>query len=110
MSKQLPTSAKGSRPRFFDAEGVDELLSMVLELTSELATLRERQYVTERVLADSGIDIREKIEAYQPDETASADLDALRERLLTTVMRSLSTTSDDADAVTVIDANTDRAA
>ncbi|MEM8984577.1 MAG: hypothetical protein AAGC71_16305 [Pseudomonadota bacterium] len=110
MSKRLPISAKGTRPRFFDADGVDELLSMVLELTSEVAVLRERQYITERVLADSGIDIRDKIDAYQPDARESADLDALRDRLLTTVTRSLNAESDASNDIAAIGANAERAA
>ena len=84
---RLPMEARGARHRFFEAEGVDELVNAVLELTTEVAVLRERQFVTERVLADQGIKLAERIEAYQPTPEESAILESQRQRLLATVLR-----------------------
>ncbi|MEJ2534988.1 MAG: hypothetical protein P8008_05875 [Gammaproteobacteria bacterium] len=86
---RIPTQARGRRNRFFEAEGVDELLSMVLELTAEISTLRERLYVTERVLEEHGLPVTEGIERYAPTEQDEARLAADRERLLGTVLRTL---------------------
>ncbi|MFT7288571.1 MAG: hypothetical protein ACI87W_002693 [Halieaceae bacterium] len=47
-----------------DLEG---LASAVLELSRELWVLKDRQAVTEAVLAARGIDIREDIESFRPD-------------------------------------------
>lgn len=96
MSAELPRMARGRRNRFFEAEGVDELLSMVLELTAEVATLRERLYVTERVLEQNGLAVGEGIERYEITEEDDTRLTADRERLLTTVLRTLETGTRDA--------------
>ncbi len=102
---RLPRQTSDQRQRFFAAEGVDELLSMVLELTAEVATLRERQYVTERVLEKHGIDMANEIEGYElstKDESVLADE---RDRLLETVLRSTDVTNHDASALTPFDAD-----
>ena len=36
MATNIPMQHRGKRPRFFAAEGMDEMMSMVLELTSEV--------------------------------------------------------------------------
>ncbi|MEM9304587.1 MAG: hypothetical protein AAGE01_20920 [Pseudomonadota bacterium] len=86
---ELPRMARGRRTRFFEAEGVDELLSMVLELTTEVATLRERLYVAERVLEGEGIAMGEKIEQHALTDADQEALGAERQRLLSTVLRTL---------------------
>ncbi len=96
MSAELPRAARGRRNRFFESEGVDELLSMVLELTAEVATLRERLYVTERVLERHGLPVGEGIERYEITDEDDARLGAERERLLATVLRTLESGSRDA--------------
>ena len=96
----LPHYAKGSRARFFDADGVDELVSATLELAAEIATLRERQYVTERVLARHGLDIAREIEAFKASDDDNKAMAADRERLLATVLRSFSSASQDEHADT----------
>jgi hypothetical protein len=60
----LPRTVRGKRPEFFQAEGVDELLSMVLVVAQELTVVRERLDTAERV-----IDLAAEIEALEPDET-----------------------------------------
>ncbi len=96
MSAELPRMARGRRNRFFEAEGVDELLSMVMELTAEVATLRERLYVTERVLEQNGLAVGEGIERYEISDEDDAWLTAERERLLSTVLRTVESGSRDA--------------
>ena len=86
---ELPRSARGARRRYFEADGVDELLSMVLELTSEVATVRQRLYVTERVLEKHGLDVGRDIEGYELSEEDARHLAEDRERLLRTVTRTL---------------------
>ena len=87
--KVIPRMAKGRRSRFFDADGVDELMSMVLELTAEVSTLRERQYVLERVLEEHNLPVGQAVESYQPTERDETLMGADRERLLSTVLRTL---------------------
>ena len=58
------------------------LLEILLNVTQELWILRDRQIVTEQVLAEAGIDIRDKIDGYQPDAAMRERLDAERRRLI----------------------------
>ena len=90
---RIPRMAESRRNRFFEAEGVDELMSMVLELTAELSTLRERLYVTERVLEQHGLGVGEGIEAYTLTPADAVRLEDERQRLLATVTRTLGASS-----------------
>lgn len=65
---KLPRTVRGKRPQFVPTEGVDEVMSMVLVLAQELTILRERQNLTEKLLAARGIDIATEIEAFEPDD------------------------------------------
>lgn len=96
--KKIPRLAKGRRNQFFDAGGVDELMSMVLELTAEVSVLRERQYATERILEQHNLPVGEALEAWQPTEADQAHLEADRERLIGTVLRTLEADSGGAEA------------
>jgi len=58
--------ARGKRPAFYEAQGLDQAMSMILVLASEFATLRERVDTLERVLEQHGIEAEAAIEAYQP--------------------------------------------
>ncbi|MFN2287399.1 MAG: hypothetical protein ABR578_03600 [Chromatocurvus sp.] len=86
---EIPRRARGRRNQYFDAEGVDEIISMVLELTAEVSALRERQYLLERVLEGNGIDAADGIEQYQRSARDDDRLAADRDRLIRTVMRNL---------------------
>ena len=83
----IPRKARGRRNQFLDAEGVDEIISMVLELTAEVSTMRERQYLLERVLEANNIPAAAAIENYRQNEADQEYLAADRERLIATVLR-----------------------
>lgn len=90
MSEQeIPRRARGRRNQYFEADGVDEIISMVLELTAEVSALRERQYLLERVLEGNGIDAGDSIEHYQRSPEDDQRLADDRDRLIRTVMRNL---------------------
>jgi len=95
---RLPRKASGRRNRFFETEGMDELVAMVLELTAEVSTLRQRLYVTERVLEGHGLAIGEQVEAWQPTERDERIMAEERERLLATVLRTLESPEPEAEA------------
>ena len=87
--ERIPLKARGRGNRFFEAEGVDELISMVLELTAEISTIRERQFVTERVLEHHDIHVGDAVDAYQLSPEEERRLADDRERLIGTVLRTL---------------------
>ena len=69
--------AKGKRPHFYDAPGLDQAMSMILVLASELMTMRDRLDTVERVAAAKDVMLEADIEAYQPDQSV---LEAREER------------------------------
>ena len=85
---RIPMQHRGKRPRFFAAEGMDELVSMVLELTAEVWVVKKRLYLLERVAAGQGVSLTPGIEDYELNATEIQELDELRSRLIATVLRS----------------------
>lgn len=88
---RIPLNHRGKRPRFFEASGTDELMSMVLELTAELWVVKKRLYLLERVAGEAGLPLTPGIESFEPDEAEMAELDDRRRQLIATVLRSLET-------------------
>ena len=86
---RIPLSHRGKRPRFFDASGTDELMSMVLELTAELWVVKKRLYLLERVAGQAGVPLTPDIEAYELNLEEVTELDQRRRLLIATVLRSL---------------------
>lgn len=87
--ERIPMQARGKRPRFFPEAGADETVGMVLELMSEIWTVRERLYALERVAAERGLDLGAAIEEWQPDAAEEAELDAARRRMIESVLRTV---------------------
>ena len=65
--------AKGRRPAYFDDPAVDQVLSIVMGLASEVSVLRERNDTLERLLEEHGLLCRSEIEGYVPDKTAAQE-------------------------------------
>lgn len=68
---------------------VDDLARTVLALAREVWVLRDRQRVTEAVLAERGIAITEAIESYQPSAELQKKLDADRAAFVQGLMANL---------------------
>lgn len=85
----VPLQASGRRPAFFDDPGVDQLVTIVLELASELWVVRERLYALEAVAADQGLALREAIESWTPTAEQQAELAGMRRRMLEEMFRTL---------------------
>ncbi|MFK7831291.1 MAG: hypothetical protein AB8B57_16075 [Congregibacter sp.] len=83
----IPRKARGRRNQLFEADGVDELISMVLEVTAEVSAMRERQYLLERVLEANNIPAAAAIENYRQTENDQQHLANDRQRLVSTVLR-----------------------
>lgn len=60
--------AKGKRPQFSNDKGIDQLMSMVMVLASELNVLRDRIDSQERVAKLNGLDLAAGIEKLALDE------------------------------------------
>jgi len=88
---RIPMTTRGRRLRFFEANGTDELLSMVLELSAELWTVKERLYLLERAAGNGSGPLNERIETYVPTPPEQAELEEERRRMIGTILRSLET-------------------
>ncbi len=64
-----------------------ELFRAVAALAEEVWILRDRQRVTEAVLARHGLDLREEIERFEPDAELARALDAERRAFIAAVLR-----------------------
>ena len=83
----LPRTTRGKRPVFFDDPAIDQMMTFLIELTTEVAVLRERLDTVERLL-DAGVPVtREAIEAYQPQAAVDAERNAWRDAYLKRVFR-----------------------
>ncbi len=85
---RIPTEVRGKRPNFFPEAGTDELVSMLLELTSELWVVKERLYALEKVADQAGLNLSGRIEGWRPSEKEGQELDEARAALLANLLRS----------------------
>ncbi len=74
--------ARGKRPQFYEAPGLDQAMSMILVLASEFSVLRERMDTLERILEAQGIDVGAAIEAYRPATDVLAERERWRQAFL----------------------------
>jgi hypothetical protein len=73
MQVNLPRRSKGKRPTFFDDPSVDHLMTMILELSTELSVVYSRLDTLERVLADAKVIDRAGLESYRPAPEAEVE-------------------------------------
>ncbi len=79
---KLRDTVRGKRYRFFDAQGVDELVSMVMALAQELWTVKERNAVIESLIEEKGIIDSDNIENYPLSDDQKEKLDEERQAFI----------------------------
>jgi hypothetical protein len=69
---KLRYGVKGKQIKFFDAQGVDELVSICLTLAQELWVVKERLATVEAAAAKKGVILGDDVEGYAftPDQRA----------------------------------------
>lgn len=86
MNKLYPSQVQPRRRKALKPEDIDKLGQALMTLAKELWVVKDRQAITEAVLAKRGIDITEEISLYQPEakleEKLAADRQALVKRML----------------------------
>jgi hypothetical protein len=83
----LPKVANVKRSNFFDDPAIDQVMTFLLELTTEVSVMRERLDTVERLLDEKGSVTRAAIEAYRPDPAVEQERAAWREAYLKRVFR-----------------------
>jgi hypothetical protein len=74
--------AKGKRPQFYDAPGMDHAMSMIMVLANELSVVRDRLDLIERASAKRGVDLAADIETLELDQAALEEREARRQEFL----------------------------
>ena len=74
------------RPRFFSDPAIDRLISVVLQLSSEVWVLAERLETIERLAAAKGCVTLDEIRTYSPDPAETAEREAARDRYVQSVL------------------------
>lgn len=80
---QIIRDAKGKRPDFYEAPGMDQAMSMIMVLANEVSVIRDRLDSAERVAKANGIDLAAGIETIELDQDALEEREARRQSLLT---------------------------
>ena len=72
---KLRYSVKGKQYKFFDAQGVDELVSISLTMAQELWVVKERLAVFEAIAAKKGLVLADEIENFEftPDQRSAVE-------------------------------------
>jgi hypothetical protein len=77
------------RQAFFETDGVDQLLSMVLELAAEHWVLRERLFAIEHAADKLGLNLSAAVESYEFSAAEQAALGAMRKTMIDNLMRAV---------------------
>jgi hypothetical protein len=77
---------ESGRPRFFSDPAVDRLVSVVLQLTSEVWVLTERLENLEQLAEAKGHVTLDELKSYKPDPEQEKARDAERDRFVRSVL------------------------
>lgn len=84
-----PLDTKGPRQRFFEAESVDHLVAMLLEVAAEVWAIRERLYIIEKEASRLGLPLRAAVAAHTFTPEEQAELAEMRKRMLANILRTV---------------------
>ena len=71
--------SKGKRPGFYADPAMDEAMSMIMVLSSELFVLRERLDTFEAIAAEKGVMLSEEIDSYEPSQDLAEHREARKQ-------------------------------
>lgn len=66
----LTKTVRGKRPKIYDHQGMDHLMAMTTTLIQEVAVLRDRLDLVERVAESKGVVLQDEIEGFTLDQAA----------------------------------------
>ena len=65
----VTTTVRGKRPKIYDQQGLDHLMAITTALVQEVAVLRDRIDLVERVAESKGVVLQDEIEAFELKQT-----------------------------------------
>jgi hypothetical protein len=96
--EKMKRSSKGKRPGFYDDPALDQMMSMILVLTSEVSVLRDHVDLMERAFAARDLDIAAEMKSLKLDQTALDARESQRQALLDRVFYLMRKEADEAAA------------
>lgn len=75
-------TVRGKRPKIYSQDGMDHLMAMTMALVQELAVLRDRLDLVERVTESKGIILSNEIENFELDQSALENREAWRNQYM----------------------------
>ena len=83
----LHRTTKGQRSTFFDNPEIDQLMTFIMELMTEVIVLQDKHDLLERFLDERGVLTREDLLDYVPNPEAEAQRTTERLALVKRVLR-----------------------
>lgn len=74
--------SRGKRPQFYETPEMDQVMSMLMVLASEVSVLADHIDGIERVAASQGLDLKAGLEALELDDEALAQRESRRQDLM----------------------------
>ena len=78
----VPQTAKGHRPSFFDDPVNDKIISMITSIVTEIWVNRERLDTIETIMEEKGLCLNEEIENFKPSRKTLEKRENMRQELL----------------------------
>jgi hypothetical protein len=78
----MARSAKGKRPSFYETPGLDQMMSMVMVLASEVSVLADQIDLMQRVAGQNGLDLAGGMSSITLDQEALEVREARRQAML----------------------------
>lgn len=82
MTETMQRSARGKRPSFYEAPALDQMMSMIMVLASEVSVLADQIDGMQRVAALNGLDLKGGLETLDLDQSALEEREARRQAML----------------------------
>ena len=73
---------------YYDDVATDNIVEALMEMSALLWTVRDRQIVLEKILAEKGVEVSAAIEAHEPDEAETEERRVERDAMVQQIFRS----------------------
>jgi len=87
--KLYPAKVQPKKRKSLQPNDIDKLGQAILTLGQEIWTLTDRQIITEEVLKNHGINIRDEIDKYKPSSELEAELSKKRKALVKKIIEDI---------------------
>ena len=75
-------TVKGKRPKLYDNQGLNHVMAMTTALIQEVAVLRDRLDLVERVAESKGVMLNDEIEGFTLDQSALEERELWRTKYM----------------------------